>query len=280
MKKIILIGFVLLLSGCSTKFVYKNVDWLIYWYVDDFVELTSEQEDAVDVKLAQWLDWHKKNELPNYLAHLKELSNDIAQQQLSLARMDYHQDKVTDHWLRIRTHIIPDLVEMAPMLSDDQIASLFTEIEEKNKEDAEEREERTAMSPEKRKKEVVKRNQKNLKRWLGKLNTEQETLIENMYGEYHSNGELWSEYRQRYQGELRALFAAPDRGPDFKASLHKMLMYPHDYRSDLLNQRNDENGQKYKSFLLAIDALTTEKQREHLIDEIGDFVEDLNDLIQ
>ena len=136
------------------------------------------------------------------------------------------------------------------------------------------------MSPEKRKKEVVKRNQKNLKRWLGKLNTEQETLIENMYGEYHSNGELWSEYRQRYQGELRALFAAPDRGPDFKASLHKMLMYPHDYRSDLLNQRNDENGQKYKSFLLAIDALTTEKQREHLIDEIGDFVEDLNDLIQ
>lgn len=280
MKKIILIGFVLLLSGCSTKFVYKNVDWLIYWYVDDFVELTSEQEDAVDVKLAQWLDWHKKNELPNYLAHLKELSNDIAQQQLSLARMDYHQEKVTDHWLRIRTHIIPDLVEMAPMLSDDQIASLFTEIEEKNKEDAEEREERTAMSPEKRKKEVVKRNQKNLKRWLGKLNTEQETLIENMYGEYHSNGELWSEYRQRYQGELRALFAAPDRGPDFKASLHKMLMYPHDYRSDLLNQRNDENGQKYKSFLLAIDALTTEKQREHLIDEIGDFVEDLNDLIQ
>lgn len=280
MKKIILIGFVLLLSGCSTKFVYKNVDWLIYWYVDDFVELTSEQEDAVDVKLAQWLDWHKKNELPNYLAHLKELSNDIAQQQLSLARMDYHQEKVTDHWLRIRTHIIPDLVDMAPMLSDDQIASLFTEIEEKNKEDAEEREERTAMSPEKRKKEVVKRNQKNLKRWLGKLNTEQETLIENMYGEYHSNGELWSEYRQRYQGELRALFAAPDRGPGFKASLHKMLMYPHDYRSDLLNQRNDENGQKYKSFLLAIDALTTEKQREHLIDEIGDFVEDLNDLIQ
>jgi len=72
-KKIIVIGLVLLLSGCSTKFVYKNLDWLVYWYVDDFVELSDEQERMVDVKLATWLEWHKNTEIPKYVAHLNEL---------------------------------------------------------------------------------------------------------------------------------------------------------------------------------------------------------------
>ena len=31
-------------TGCGTKFVYNNLDWLLIEYLDDFVELTTEQE--------------------------------------------------------------------------------------------------------------------------------------------------------------------------------------------------------------------------------------------
>lgn len=278
MKKIIIIGLVLLLSGCSTKFVYKNLDWLVYWYVDDFVELNDEQEKLVDIKLASWLDWHKNIEIPKYIAHLNELSGDIRMQQMSLDKMDYHQQKAAEHWVRLKAKIIPDLVEMAPLLSQKQVDSMFKEIDEMNKDEAKEREELLEKSPEQRKKRSIKRNNKNLERWLGDINNEQENLIENMYGEYHSNGELWLEYRVRYQTELRSLFNNPDRGDEFKAKLTQLLMHPEEYRSELLNQRNLENGNKYKVFLLAVDALATDDQRKHLLGEIADFVEDFSDL--
>ena len=278
MKKIIVIGLVLLLSGCSTKFVYKNLDWLVYWYVDDFVELSDEQERMVDVKLATWLEWHKNTEIPKYVAHLNELSDDIRMQQISLDKMDYHQQKAADHWTRLKARIIPDLVEMAPMLTQEQVDSMFKEIDEMNKEEEKERQELLAKSPEQRKKRSIKRNIKNLERWLGDINSEQESLIENMYGEYHSNGELWLEYRVRYQAELRSLFDDADRGEEFKAKLKNLLMQPEEYRGELLNQRNAENRNTYQGFLLAVDTLATEDQRTHLIDEIAEFIEDFSAL--
>lgn len=278
MKKIIVIGLVLLLSGCSTKFVYKNLDWLVYWYVDDFVELSDEQERMVDVKLATWLEWHKNTEIPKYVAHLNELSDDIRMQQISLDKMDYHQLKAADHWTRLKARIIPDLVEMAPMLTQEQVDSMFKEIDEMNKEEEEERQELLAKSPEQRKKRSIKRNIKNLERWLGDINSEQESLIENMYGEYHSNGELWLEYRVRYQAELRSLFDEADRGEEFKSKLKNLLMQPEEYRGELLNQRNAENRNTYQAFLLAVDTLATEDQRTHLIDEIAEFIEDFSAL--
>jgi uncharacterized protein YeaO (DUF488 family) len=279
MKKLILIFAVLLLSGCSAKFVYNNVEWLAYWYVDDFIELTDEQEVEVDKKLTAWMQWHREQELPKYLAHLNELSSDIASQSISMERMDYHQEKLRGHWERVKIHIIPDLVELSPMLNDEQIESMFAEIDRQNEEEAEERAEHMEKSPEKRKRESIKRNKKNLKRWLGKLSSEQETLIENMHGKYHNNGALWQAYRERYQAELKLHFQSNDRGEAFQNRLQELLLKPEVFRGEELNRRNDENAATYKSFLQAVDALATEKQRNHLVDEITEFGEDITDLM-
>lgn len=279
-KKIIIIGLVLLLSGCSTKFIYKNVDWLVYWYLDDFVELTQQQEDILDLKLATWLDWHKKNEIPKYIAHLDELSTDIATQKISLAKMDYHQHKAAEHWLRLKTRIVPDLVEMAHSLTQEQVSSMFAELDERNQEEAEEREERLDKTLENRRKDTVKKNKKSLKRWIGSLSSEQEQLIENMYGNYHSNGELWWQYRVKYQAELKSLLQTDNRDDEFSFKLRELLMTPEIFRSEELNHRQLDNSNTYKSFLLSVDELATQEQRLHLLSEISEFNEDLNVLIE
>lgn len=256
------------------------MDWLVYWYIDDFVELTKQQEKVVDANLATWLAWHKETELPKYIQHLSELSSDIRTQQLSLDKMDYHQQKAADHWVRLKAKIIPDLVEMSPMFSQEQVDSLFKEIDKMNQEEAEEREELLTKTPEKRKSESLKQNKRNLKRWLGKLNNEQKQLVVDMHGKYHSNGELWLQYRVRYQAELRSLLNATDRGDSFKTKLNKLLMEPEAFRGDTLNKRNVENSSRYKEFLLAADTLATDDQRKHLLGEISEFVDDLNDLVK
>jgi hypothetical protein len=90
---------------------------------------------------------------------------------------------------------------------------------------------------------------------------------------------LWSQYRVRYQAELRTLLNDTDRGESFKAKLTELLMEPEKYRGELLKQRNIENSNKYKEFLLAADTLVSEDQRKHLLEEIAEFVDDLNDLV-
>lgn len=279
MKKIIILGLVLLLSGCSTKFVYKNIDWLAYWYIDDFIELTDKQKDVLDSKLNEWLAWHKENELPKYVAHIKELSEDVVQQQLSLDKIQYHQDKAQGHWKRLRAHVVPDVVEMAPMFSDEQMTYLFAALEKRNKEREEEIAERNAEDPAKRAKKRLKNSLKEAQTWLGKLTKEQERLIENTLPQFHSNAPLWLEYTRTYQNELRALFVQQDRGQGFKQELTTLLLSPEQFRSEELNVRNQSNSERYKNMLLTMMVLSTEKQRLHFIDEAAEYTEDFIDLM-
>ena len=57
MKKLTLLLWIVLLSGCSTKFAYNNIDWLVNWYIDDYVVLDTQQEKQFDAILDKWTAW-------------------------------------------------------------------------------------------------------------------------------------------------------------------------------------------------------------------------------
>ena len=132
MKKIALLFLILVLSGCSTKFVYKNLDWLTYWYVDDYVDLNQQQKEVFDAYLNDWLDWHRREELPQYVAQLEEIKAEVVKDQMRIERLLSHRDDVQTHWHTLRARVVPDIVSMAPMLESEQIASLFEALEERN----------------------------------------------------------------------------------------------------------------------------------------------------
>ncbi|TOB62022.1 hypothetical protein CGK02_14455, partial [Vibrio parahaemolyticus] len=47
-NKVLQYGFVfllvILLVGCTKKFLYSNIDWFVIEYLDDYVSLNDEQE--------------------------------------------------------------------------------------------------------------------------------------------------------------------------------------------------------------------------------------------
>lgn len=279
-RKLLIITTLLILSGCTYKFAYRNLDWLAYWYIDDFILLTTEQKTIVDQKLAHWLAWHKQEELPRYLANLNELTTDISMQQLSIEKLTYHQEAITQHWVRMKAKLVPDLVLIAPLLDNQQISYLFKKLDKKNAKEREEIDVNLALSPKQQKNDAIKKYKKNLTRWLGKLTPEQETLAADMYRQLQPNDALWLEYRKKYQTELKTLFENPDRGDVFSEKLFQLLMEPDLFRGDELNQINAENSVNFKNFLLEVNTVATEKQRKKLIKEINKFARDADTLMQ
>ncbi len=278
MKKIIVLLTVFLITGCSTKFAYKNLDWLIHWYVDDYVELNDAQEQKFDQYIAQWQQWHIESELPKYQAHLEELAQDIRTQNISIARMDYHQEKARQHWYRFREHIAPGVVEMAKTLDEEQITYFFAALEKENVEDEERDAKRAKRSDEERKERWIERNEDNIENWLGKLNAEQKSLIENTYGNFQSTSQYWVTYKRDYQRAMRAVFASPDRGEAFTQAMIELINNPESYRSQEMLDASAHNERETKLYLFTMFGLSSEKQREHLVDEINKLRDDVVEL--
>ena len=277
MKKPCLVLLFILLTGCSTKFAYKNADWLAYWYVDDYVSLNDAQEDLLDEHLKTWLDWHKKSELPAYIAHLKQIRKDIEQGNVTPARIAYHNDKVIAHWHSVRTEVVPDLVALAPNLSEKQVNTLFEELIEQEKEKQEKREK---LSDEKRQKRWFTRTNKSLENWLGDITMSQHKMVKSLYLGQSPTSHLWSDYRARYQASLKTVLLNIVSEGKGKDKLKILLLNPESFRSDELNKLNEQNRQSYHDFLYGVFLSLNDNQKQHLLGEIDDLIDDISELSQ
>ena len=78
MKKILalVIAFILL-SACGPKLYYPSLDWLIPWYVDDYISLEPDQSSRFRTQLARQLDWHCRTQLPEYAEFLRDLRREV-----------------------------------------------------------------------------------------------------------------------------------------------------------------------------------------------------------
>ncbi|MEF1173457.1 DUF6279 family lipoprotein, partial [Vibrio sinaloensis] len=98
----------LLLVGCGTKFVYNNMDWLLIEYLEDYVDLNSDQESLIEQRVALLSEWHRSEEIPNYVEHLDELMT-LDLKNLTAAQLNAQEEKLRAHTERIVKRVAPDL---------------------------------------------------------------------------------------------------------------------------------------------------------------------------
>jgi hypothetical protein len=76
----LLLCVALALGGCSLRFAYSQLDWLVPWYVRDYVTLDAGQRGALDTRLADRLAWHCSAHIPEYAATLREAQAVLARE--------------------------------------------------------------------------------------------------------------------------------------------------------------------------------------------------------
>lgn len=274
-KKIIILTLCYLLASCSTKFAYNNIDWLIHWYIDDYVDLTDQQKLKFDENLDNWLQWHKTQELSKYSAHLENLIQQVSDDTLDYDDIEAHRVVVRQYWFNARSKAADGLVDIASSLSSEQLTNIFIELNRQKEKENKEFEKIKALPPEKRKKRWVKRNEKNMRRWLGRLNEKQKQVVEKYYDEFKPSRDLWFQYEQDYQQALRELFVLYQGHTEFKPRLHNMIVEPQQFRSEELSEVIEYNSRVSQRLMLELYQLSSNKQKRKLVAELNDLREDI-----
>lgn len=122
LKYCLIVVFSALILSCSLiKTAYNNAPALTIWWLDDYFNISAEQNLALKPALINLHNWHRQNQLSIYVTLLQKLQQDLLSNQISATETCEKLDviKLSIHALQIET--IPIILEAAPLLSEKQL---------------------------------------------------------------------------------------------------------------------------------------------------------------
>jgi len=123
-----------LVAGCSsTQFFYNRLDFLIPWYLSDYVDLQGSQRDLLKRRTDAFLDWHRRSELPRYVTLLARAEQSL-DGRVTPATVEALALAAEGEWLRLRDRALDALIGVGEALDDAQIASFVATLRERQAE--------------------------------------------------------------------------------------------------------------------------------------------------
>ena len=275
-KYLIVFSLLFTVAGCSPSFTYNNLDWLSGFWIDDYVDLNSDQTDKFKHIVKTSRDWHRETQLPLYKRDLESLKS-MLDKQVDHNELKAHFVQAKQHWQTLVDKIEPELIDLANSLSYEQRVEFVAALQENINDEYKEHEEK---SPEQHKKERLEENLENYKEWFGtKLSAQQQTLIENSSNTRVSTFLLWMQYKQKRLDTLKTLFMQKQKPADFNQQLAVIINDRFAFMSDELVAADDKNLDNYVNLLLELKPTLTEKQCRNIHDEFDELIEEVSDLI-
>ena len=102
LRSLLALALLFSLAGCSfVQTVYNQSHDLVYWWVDSYVDLQGEQRQTVPADLLAFQQWHRQEQLPQYIRWLQTMQ--------TMARQDVQEEEVC----QIQGQFIASLDELA-----------------------------------------------------------------------------------------------------------------------------------------------------------------------
>ena len=275
MKKVALVVVAaLLMTGCSIKMAYNNMDRLIRWGVSDYVDLNRAQKETLNREIRKFQYWHRVNHLPEYAAYMDVLATTMTDT-VSVAQMQGIFDQVTSWADEVEEEVTPLIIEMMVSLTDEQVAKLPEKLEQSNVEIAEAELEGDLESAQEN---WAKELEESMKQFIGRLTPEQRSYIERRSSGYLPERVLWADYRRRFQADLLGLLDQRDDREVFASGYRALVDARESYYGDELTKRFDHNQQLGFEVSAHVLSDLTEKQSEKFVRELTELGEDFAEL--
>lgn len=272
--KCAILGVLVLVSGCAVKFAYNQLDWVIPWYLNDYMSLNSSQEQVFEERLNRYLDWHRKTQLPEYGAFLERVADDLdrGMNQESIHRIQEQTRKLGGALIE---RLIPDMVAFFRHASDEQVAELFARFAEEN---AAYTKEYLDVSEKEQRKRRARKIESYVERWTGRLSRVQRDLIRQGADQYALMGAEFYEARLRWQAEFRRVFALRKSEQAFEKALARLLLDEGFGQSEGFARKYEHNQRLLQRLYLRLDGALSKGQRQKAVEKLRDYARDFYEL--
>ncbi|MCC6073603.1 DUF6279 family lipoprotein [Pseudomonas sp. GCM10022188] len=274
-RSLALLLALLLLAGCSRmELVYRNLDYLIPWKVDDYLSLDAKQSAWLDARLDAHLRWHCQSELPRYIDWLDHQRPLLAGSPSS-ARLEAALGEARTLLQPTFARLAPDAAQLLAGLSAEQIAELDENLAEERAEFAERYLGGSLAERLQRRVEVA---QPRLEFWLGPLHPQQRAYLRLWAARQEAGVRPWLDNRTRWQTGLLAQLRQTPRA-ELAARLEPQLAAPDRHWDGDYRQALQRSQQSLAELLAELWASATPTQRAYLQEQLDSLSADLGELV-
>ncbi len=265
------------LTGCSrVQLLYGQLDWLIPYYLQTYMEFSDEQRGVLDRRVDALLTWHCRTQLGPYASLLRSANTDFQAGTMTKERIREYTTQLEGFWRALMVQASPAVADLLLTASDEQIERLFAVFKEKNETWLAEFKD---QSDEERREQYRERMAEELERWFGPLNPKQQQAVQEWSRGLAPPGLEGLRSRQGWQASLRD--AIGDRADEtaFRAGIDELFVNPSMLRSPALQKRFDDNRDLALDLVYRIGAHMDGEQRTHLANQTALVAGDLEDLV-
>ena len=278
MKKFLIASaFLVVFAGCGPRLIYPHLDWLIPWYVNDYIALDDTQKNMLQKRLLKQLDWHCRTQLPAYAKTLRAIGREFANadQAVDYPKIQSYYIKLMELWKELMKQIGPDITDILITASNEQIDELFDNLEKQNRKF---RKKYVDISTAKLVENRQKSMQKRLKYWISNPTAEQKEAIATWSKQMVPISKDWLQNREMLQDKARRLLARRNSSPEFRENLLELIVNPESLRTLAYQAKIEANIDITLKSIIQLNRLLTPAQRSYLLKRIESLASDFDKL--
>ena len=260
-----------LLTGCSQSFLYNRLDWLIGWYVDDYVDLDYAQKTRFKQDIQPLLQWHRQEELGNYIALLQRIHFDI-NGTVTVEQIMNWIEQVRLAEKRLQQRFLYLAFDFSDTLSDEQMAEFEANLWRRQ---SELEKEYLPRSDSVYAEESYERLNKYVSKFTGRLNTAQRARLQSAAQELQRLDNVWLMDRKLWLQKIAPLLTRP---ANWQQTIQTAFEQREQFRTAAFQSTVLHNVQVVSQAIADVLNSLNNKQRQHVDRELNHWIRELQDL--
>jgi hypothetical protein len=276
MKKSLFIcfAFALFISGCSTvSLIYRNADWYLIHKINDYASFNSMQKDTIRKDVADYMQWHRKKALPEYIIFLQNLNGATQYEgQLKAEQVARLRTQLSDLYKRTMVPAIRPAAQLLSELDSGQIQELagtFAEQIQKQKRDY-------LIGGQKENLEKRAERAMDFLEWLaGDLSDEQKLKVTELSRKIPVASLSYIQHREANQARLIALLKNHAGAEKIASFLSSWILTPEATRTPQQQRAIQSFEAGTDDMIAQMHGLLTARQKEHIGNLISSYIQEM-----
>lgn len=282
-RLLFLVALMAMLAACSTiRFTYNHGDTLLYWWLNAYIDLDSEQSDEVKKDINNLFQWHRSTQLRDYAGLLNKMQRQMGDGNVTQEELlsDYRDIMARTELLAFKA--LPQLADLAMTIKPAQIAQMEQKFAKNNDKF---RKEFMSGSVEDQHKARFKKAMDQFELWFGSFSREQEAQLRKASDARPLDNDVFLQERVLRQKKIVALLR---RVHDQKLNKDQTMAAIHDLLRDFFGRMDAPERKAFydayvdstSKYILTAIKLTTPQQKQHAQQRMQGWINDFNALAQ